>query len=440
MPYYGSETEKSLHNFPYSLGTTNLALMFGIVEIKKAAAKVHSQIGELEEYVAEAIVDACNEILDHHWDEEFVTSRFQGGAGTSINMNVNEVIAARATVLLRERGRDFIVHPNDHVNMSQSTNDVNPSALRFVVYKMAVDVNTSAKHLATTFKSKADEFMLVCKLGRTHLQDAVPTTLGAEFAAYAEAIDHARKGLHKLLPTLLKLNLGGTAIGTGINASLKYRKLIYKELSNDVGLRLEPAKNLMAATSDQADFLVIASALNRLMLVVSKIASDIRLLSSGPRTGFAEIHEPELQAGSSIMPGKVNPIISEVVNQAYFMTSANSKAIELATINAQLELGVMFPLIADRLLESAVLARETLDIFADKCISHLEVDQDHCVDLLEHSFGYATMLTPRLGYDAVSKAVKTALKLNLTLREVIVKKEKLLSNKEFNELTSQGLT
>lgn len=314
-------------------------------------------------------------------------------------MNVNEVIADISGA-----------HPLDEVNRSQSTNDVNPSALRIAAIRLMRELVKVVNALSESFEGKGEEFRDVVKLGRTHLQDAVQTTLGAEFAAYGAIIGRRSMLLNDVEKLLHELNLGGTAIGNSINASPAYIKAVYPELCAITGLELKPAHNLMAATSSQADFLAVSQAITTLCADLSKIASDLRLMASGPKGGFGEITLEELQNGSSIMPGKVNPVLPEAINQLYFIVSGNNLTIEQCVHAAQLELGVMLPTIADRLIQSMKLAREVIQQFSTKCVATITANPERCKELLDRSTAGITALVPEMGYDKATKMVKDKLK------------------------------
>ena len=431
--YYGEQTEKALRNFPFNVYKVHKEFIFALVQIKMAAAIANYKAGNLSADIKSAIVKACADILAGGYKDQFQLRALQGGAGTSINMNVNEVVAGRATEILQKSGSKKVVHPNDHVNRSQSTNDANPSAIKVASQKLVLQLQGILENLAGALEKKSVEFKDVNKLARTHLQDAVPTTLGAEFASYAEIIRWHQEKINKIISFSQTLNLGGTAIGNSVNASPKYIKAVYQELNKITGQKFRPAKNLMSQTSSQTDFLAISQAVTALTLDCSKIASDFRLLSSGPRGGFGEITLKELQKGSSIMPGKVNPIMPETVNQLYYLISGNNLTIEHAAHAAQLELGVMFPTIADRLIQTLSITGEVLEQFTKTCVVSIKANKERCKELLEKSTAYATMLTPKLGYDAVSAAVKEALSTGRTLREILVEKQ-LLTNKEFDQI------
>ena len=433
--YYKAQTEKAIKNFPFSFRPPQKEFIYAIVEIKKAAAMGHYLAGELSGTKKQAIVKACDEILRGMHDEQFVLPAFQGGAGTSNHMNVNEVIASRATKIVRKVAKKkVIIHPNDHVNMSHSTNDVMPSALRITGVRMTNKLLITLNILTEAFEKKSKQFSDIQKLGRTHMQDAVPITLGKEFSAYAECMKKGRKRIEQAKESLLKLNLGGSAVGNSVNTSKKYIAKLYPQLRNITKLPFSPAKNLIAATSSDSDFVMLSESLTVICVDLSKIANDLRLLSSGPKGGLGEIYLPELQPGSSFMPGKVNPILPEAVNQLYFLVSGNNLTIEHAAQASQLELGAMLPVITDRLLESLKLMDELLTVFTKKCVVGIKANPKRCKELLENSMAYATLLTPRIGYDSVALAVKLALTTGKTLRQVVVEK-KFLTVKEFDQLT-----
>ncbi len=442
--YYGEQTEKAIKNFPFSFRKLPKEFFYCIAEIKKASALAHAAVGELDNKRKVAIVKACDEILAGKMDAQFVLPSFQGGAGTSNHMNVNEVIANRASEILNTltpspspegRGWPKIVHANDHVNMSQSTNDVMPSALKMIAYRLSQNLLGTIDIFINTLEKKSREFKDVYKLGRTHLQDAVPVTLGGEFSAYADYARQGKKRIEMARLGLLELNLGGSAVGNSINASPKYINRFYKELQKITKTPFKPAKNLMAKTSSGTDVVWLSQSLTAFCVDLSKISNDLRWLSAGPKGGLGEISLPELQAGSSIMPGKVNPVLPEAISQLYFLVSGNNLTIELGAEAAQMELGVMLPIMTDRLIESLTIMDELLLQFSTRCVAGIKADKKRCLELLENSTAYATLLTPILGYDVVSVAVKESLKTNQTLRQVIVG-QKLLNDKEFDRIVN----
>lgn len=435
--YYGVHTQKAIKNFPFSFRHTPKEFIYAIASIKRSSAIAHWKSGELDKHRKDAIVKATDEILVGKLDDQFFLPAFQGGAGTSNHMNVNEVIAGRATELLEKK--KILVHPNDHVNMSESTNDVMPSALRIASFRLSKKLIATADVLSKELDKKAKEFRDVIKLGRTHMQDAVPVTLGGEFGAYAENVRRAKSKVVQASEFLLDLNLGGTAVGNSINASPAYIKDLYIELAKFTRLPFRQAKNLMAQGSSNSDLVWFAQSLSVFALEVSKIADDLRLLGSGPKGGFGEIILPELQAGSSIMPGKINPVLPEAANQVYFLVSGNALTIERAAAGAQLQLGVMLPVMVDRMIESLKLMDEMYQELATKCIAGLKADKKRCRETLEKSTAFATLLSPVLGYDATSSLVKEALRSGRTIRQEILRK-KLLNNKQFDAIVSTFIT
>lgn len=408
--YYGYQTELAIGNFPFdSYPRVDLDFIYAVCDIKEAGAMGHQAAGEINSEVAEAIINVCKQIKAGELNDQFLLPGLQGGAGTSIHMNVNEVVAGRASEIIKDNGGDITVRPNDDVNLGQSTNDVGPSALKIVALRLAKNLLKTLDLAVNAFSKKAAEFKDIPKLGRTHLQDAVPTTLGEVFKSYRETIRRGRMRLEGVLPYLYELNLGGTAIGNSVNASSKYIKEDYIALRRVTGIsHLKPAKNLMSQTSGQGDFLMLAQTLTAITLDFSKIANDLRLLSSGPSGGIAEIKLKGLQPGSSIMPGKINPVMPETVNQLYFLVSGNGLTVEHAVHAAQLELGVMVPIMADRIINSLKIADKVITAFVNECVLHIEADEQRCRELLEKSTAYATALTPILGYEKVSAMVKEA--------------------------------
>lgn len=431
--YWGLQTEKAQQNFPFSLPPVALDLIYSMAEVKKAAAIANKEIGLFHSDITDAISATCDEIIQRTHDHEFVTCSLQGGAGTSINMNVNEVIATRATEILKSKNTSIVVHPLDHVNLHQSTNDVNPSALRILCIRLGNVLISALDALVYSFEKQAKKYAQVKKLGRTHMQDAVPTTFGEEFQAYATIMKRHSKHVSATLKPLYELNLGGTAIGNKVNSSDEFIESVYKNLQKITHLTVKPASNMMALTSSATDFCILSSALHILTVDLSKIATDIRFLSSGPRGGIGEIHLPELQAGSSIMPGKVNPVIPEVINQMYYVISGKHLSITQATANSHLELAIMFPVIADALICELKIVKEALILFKEKCVDILEIDEKRSNDLLEKSSAYATVFTKKLGYDTVAALVKESIQTGKTFHKLVTEKE-LLTEDEFQQV------
>jgi aspartate ammonia-lyase len=433
--YYGNETKKALKNFPFSIHLVKEELIFSIVKIKKAAALANFKAGNIDNIKKETIIEVCDEILNNKHKNQFILSSFQGGAGTAINMNINEVISERATEILKNK---IIIHANDDVNCSQSTNDVNPSALKISTIIFLKELDSTLDLLVKSIELKSKEFKSVLKLGRTHLQDAIPTTLGREFDAYGENLKKHQKEIKRISGLCSILNLGGTAIGNSINASPLYINQVYVELNKITGEHFIKSKNLMASTSSQTEFLMISQAIVSLCVELSKIASDFRFMSSGPNGGIGEIILPELQKGSSIMPGKINPVIPETVNQLYYLVSGNNLIIEKAVEGAQMELGVMFPIIADKLLESIKITTETVYLFDKMCVSGIIANKDRCLFHLNNSTAYAALLVPKLGYDTVSILVNKSIEKNKTLKDLVIE-EGYLSDKEFSKMMDSFL-
>ena len=416
--YYGKETEAAIKNFPFSVPLVDKGLIYAVVEIKQSAARAAGATGLLDHDRSRAIVRACEEVLAGKLDDQFVVPSFQGGAGTSLHMNVNEVLATRGTELLGKK-----IHPNDHVNICQSTNDVVPSALKIAALRSADKVLRSADLAARVFSQKARAFGGIKKLGRTHLQDAVPVTLGAEFAAYVELVKRDRRRIKDAMSYLYELNLGGSAVGNGVNVPPRFRAAFYRDLRRELRSPFRPAANLAAQTMSATDICMLSSAYVMLTVDLSKISNDLRLLSSGPRGGIGEITIASLQAGSSIMPGKTNPVLLEALNQLHFFVVGNDLAIREAVQAAQLELSIMTPLIADRILFSGTLIAEVVEQATRKCFSLIKADASRCKILLDRSMARATFLAPQLGYDMVSSLVREALAENISLEELILKKK-----------------
>ena len=416
--YYGVQSYRAKQNFPLS-GTTMLPEMIdSLVEIKKAATIANGLNGNLNKRLETAIVRACDEILSGALRDQFVVDPIQGGAGTSANMNANEVIANRATELLGGSLGHYIVHPNDHVNMSQSTNDVFPSAGKLATVKLLNQLITSLNRLIGAFHAKAEEFRDVVKLGRTQLQDAVPMYLGQEFKAHANALRRCSMRIFRSRNELFELNLGATAIGTSINASRGYLDCVVDILADLVGQPLKAADDMIDATQNPDSFSAISASIKNCALVMSKIANDMRLLSSGPCGGIEELILPARQHGSSIMPGKINPVIPEVVTQAAFLVAGNDVTISMAVEAGQLELNAFEPVMFYCLFESLQVLTNAADTFRIRCIDGVIADEEHCSQLLMQSMAIATALCPVIGYEKATSIVKIALKDHRTVVDV----------------------
>ena len=391
-----------------------------IVEIKLAAAVTNKKAGAVSAEAADAIAQACREILSGRYTENFIVDSIQGGAGTSLNMNANEVIANRAIEILGgKKGEYTIVHPNDSVNCGQSTNDVYPSAGKIAIIRLLKKVSKQLERLDKAFFEKAEELKNVIKMGRTEMQDAVPISFGQVFAAYNSAILRDIERFEFAEQALSKLNLGGTAIGTGINADSEYINEIVPTLSDITGLKLTQADDLIDATQNLDSFVYVSGIVKSCATTLSKISNDLRLMSSGPRTGFSEINLMPKQNGSSIMPGKVNPVIPEVVNQIAFKIIGNDVAITHAAEAGQLELNAFEPIIFHCLFESLDILHNGISAFAD-CIKEITVNKRQCEENIENSIGTVTALCPYIGYNRASKLAKRALKENKTIREIII--------------------
>jgi aspartate ammonia-lyase len=434
--YYGVQTRRAVENFPISGMTAPPELVTATVQIKKAAAEANRALGRIDAPVAGAIIAAADEILGGRLRDQFVVDVYQAGAGTSHNMNVNEVLANRAAELLGAARGDYErVHPNDHVNMGQSTNDVFPTATRLALLAMMPGLVAAARRLADGLSDKAREFDAVLKTGRTHLQDAVPMTLGQEFGGYAANVAHAAKELERSSKQLLELNLGATAVGTGINAGNDYTTHAVRNLASYTGVPVRPAVNRFRVTQSMGDVLGYSGALRRLAAEVGKIASDLRLLSMGPRAGIAEIRLPAVQPGSSIMPGKVNPSVPEMVNQVCFQVFGCDAAILAAAEGGQLELNVMMPVIAWNAIHATRILRAAMQVLEDRCVAGIQADEERCRELLDRSTAVATALSPYIGYAATADIAKTAVKTGSSIR-TLVRERGLLSAEQLDRVLS----
>jgi aspartate ammonia-lyase len=419
--YYGIQTARAVRNFPISGWGPFPELVTATVQIKKAAAIANSKLGALHPTIAGAIQAAADEVLGGGLKNEFVVDPFQAGAGTSHNMNVNEVLANRAAELLGgKKGAYDIVHPNDHVNMAQSTNDVFPTAIRLAALELADSLVRELNGLSRSLGKKAAEFDCIVKSGRTHLQDAVPIRLGQEFGAYASSISSNSRRVATAAGELAEVGLGGTAVGTGLNAPAGYRKLVVDELSRIARRRLRPADNYFEAMQSMGPLAALSGALKSAAVDIVRIANDIRLLSSGPNTGLSEIKLPAVQPGSSIMPGKVNPVMAEMTAMVCFQVIGNDSTITLAAQAGQLELNVMMPVIAFDLLMSLRILKNAVRAFRERLVEGITADQERCRWFVEHSTALVTALNPRLGYERAAEIAKRAIAEGKTIREVMV--------------------
>jgi aspartate ammonia-lyase len=434
--YYGINTLRARDNFNISRQSVHPELIKAIAVIKKAAADVNYQLEKLDKEKAKAIIKAADEILADKWQKHFQLDALQGGAGTSTNMMVNEFIANRSLEILDlNKGNYDYIHPNDDVNLGQSTNDVYPTALRISVLNLLKKLNTTTAELQNALQQKEEEFADIIKLGRTQLQDAVPITLGQEFSAYAEAVNRDRWRVYKITERLKKINLGGTAVGTGINTSQAYIFKIAQNLRQLTGLSLSHAENMIDITQNMDIFVEVSGLLKSYAVNLNKIANDLRLLSSGPNGGIGEIKLPKVQAGSSIMPGKVNPVICEMINQVSIEVISSDQAITLAARDGQLELNAFTPLIAHKLLSMIEIMNNSVKIFIKKCINGITVNKERTAELLNSSLALVTALVPHLGYDKAAELAQEAEKENKKIKELIIQK-RLFSENEVNKILS----
>ncbi|MCG2576320.1 aspartate ammonia-lyase [Dechloromonas sp. XY25] len=423
--YYGVHTLRALENFPITGISIAVYpdLIRALAQIKKAAAQANQKLGLLDAKRADAIVAACREVIDGQWHDQFVVDVIQGGAGTSTNMNANEVIANRALEILGcERGDYKTLHPNEHVNMSQSTNDVYPTALKLATYVGIFRLVDAMAYLRKAFERKADEFADVLKMGRTQLQDAVPMTLGQEFSTYAVMLGEDEERLKEAALLIREMNLGATAIGTGINAHPDYAPLVCRKLAEVSGVPVVTAPNLIEATQDCGSFVQLSGVLKRVAVKLSKVCNDLRLLSSGPRAGFNEINLPPRQAGSSIMPGKVNPVIPEVVNQIAFEVIGNDSTVTFAAEAGQLQLNAFEPIIAHSLFKSALHLTNGCKVLADHCVNGITANRDLLRESVERSIGIVTALNPYIGYANATEVAAEAFRSGRGVAEVVIER------------------
>lgn len=434
--YFGVQTMRALDNFHISRVRLCMYPYFikALAMVKEAAAKANRDLCEIKPEVADAIIEACHEVEQGKLDTQFVVDMVQGGAGTSTNMNANEVIANRALEILgHKRGEYQYCHPNNDVNHSQSTNDAYPTAVKIALIFQTTDLIASLKELIGAFNAKGIEFADVIKMGRTQLQDAVPMTLGQEFDAYAANLAEEIDRLEQNARLLLEVNMGATAIGTGINADPQYSQICIKYLREITGLPVQAASNMIEATNDTGAFVIYSSAVKRMAVKLSKICNDLRLLSSGPRTGLNEINLPPMQPGSSIMPGKVNPVIPEVVNQIAYKVIGNDLTVTMAAEAGQLELNVMEPIIVYSILESIVMMENGMNTLREKCILGITANKERCRDMVYHSIGLVTALNPYLGYETSTELAKEALATGKGIYNLVLEK-KLMSKDELDNI------
>jgi fumarate hydratase class II len=431
---YGIQTLRAAENFPISGLRALPPFVDAVVWIKRSAALVHKQTGRLEPRLADAIVQAADEVLGGQHRDQFIVDVYQAGAGTSHNMNCNEVLANRANEILgTARGTYAPVHPNDHVNMAQSTNDVIPTAMRLATLATLSGTLAALDRLATSLLAKGEQFDEIIKSGRTHLQDATPIRLGQEFTAYGRTVQRHRDKLESAADWLRELNIGGTAVGTGLNAEPEYAELMVKQLSRITGMELRPGRDLVQLMQSMGDIATSSGALRAYVLDLNKIANDIRLLASGPRTGLAEILLPAVQPGSSIMPGKVNPSIAEMVNQVCYQALGLDTTVALAAEAGQLELNVMMPVITHNIVFALTIVGNASAVLAERCVDGIEADEAQCHYWLERSPALVTALAPKIGYAEAAKLAKEAVAAGLTVRELVIKKG-ILQGRELEDV------
>lgn len=432
--YYGIHTARAMQNFAITGLPIHPELIDALVTVKKAAAITNRGIGALDGRIADAIIAACDEILSGALRKQFVVDCMQGGAGTSANMNANEVIANRAIELLGGKKGDYaLVHPLDHVNLHQSTNDVFPTAVRIAAIRLLKPVAEQFAELQSALQEKEEAFSAVLKVGRTQLQDAVPVTLGQEFGAWAQAVARDRWRLYKAEERLRQVGIGGTAVGTGINAPRAYVFAMIERLRELTGIGLARAEYMMDPTQNCDVFVEVSGLLKAAAVSLTKLANDLRLLSSGPRAGIGEIILPAVQAGSSIMPGKINPVVCEAVNQAAFQIMADDLAVTLAAQAGQLELNAFLPLIAKNLFEMLDLLRNVLPIFIGRCIRGIEADRENCLHKLNAGYTAATALTGTIGYDKASRVAALCWETGRSVREIVLE-QRFMEEKDLDEI------
>lgn len=432
--YFGVQTLRAYENFRITGLKMHPEIITSLAHIKKAAAITNCEVGMLEKPIAEAIVKACDEIAEGKFRKYFIVDPIQGGAGTSLNMNANEVIANRAIEHLGgEKGDYHLVNPNDHVNCGQSTNDVIPTAGKLTSLKLLEKCEEQLRRLYSVLCDKAEEFDSVIKMGRTQMQDAVPIRLGQEFHAYSVAVSRDINRISKAKDEMRTVNMGGTAIGTGVNADQRYLQRIVPNLAEITGTSLVQAYDLIDSTQSLDPFVAVSGSLKACAVTLSKIANDLRLMSSGPRAGFGEINLPARQNGSSIMPGKVNPVIPEVVNQVAFNIIGNDMTITMAAEAGQLELNAFEPIVFYCLFQSIDTLTYAVQTFVDNCITGITANVERCRELVDNSIGIVTALCPFIGYERAAELAKRALKENTSVRKLILE-EKIMTEEELDNV------
>jgi aspartate ammonia-lyase len=423
--YYGVQTQRAINN--YKISTTHMYdypdYVIAIASIKLAAAETNKELGALDPKIADAIIAACREIIGGKFLDQFPVDMMQGGAGTSVNMNANEVIANRALELMgHKKGEYQFCSPNDHVNCAQSTNDAYPSAFRYAFIRMNHKLVKALQDLIDAFAAKGEEFKDIIKMGRTQLQDAVPMTSGQEFHAFATNLGEEILNLDRNVKLLHEINMGGTAIGTGLNAKPGFAELCAKKLTELTGEEFIASPDLVEATPDTGAYVSYSGALKRLAVKLSKICNDLRLLTSGPRCGLKEINLPPMAPGSSIMPGKVNPVIPEVTNQVCFKVIGNDTTVAFAAEAGQLQLNVMEPVIAQSIMESITWLTNAMNTLREKCVNGITVNKERCYEMVKNSIGIVTALNPLIGYKNSTKVAKEALETNRSVYDIVLEK------------------
>ena len=422
--YYGVQTQRAVNN--YHISGKRMCdypdYVIAMAYVKLAAVETNRELGEINDEICDAMAQACREIIDGKFHEDFVTDMVQGGAGTSVNMNANEVIANRACEILgHQKGEHKYCAPNDHANCCQSTNDAYPSAIHLALIRMNKTFVEKLAKLVASFRKKAEEFKKDIKMGRTQLQDAVPMTSGQEFNAFANLLEAEIANLNKSAEMFLEINMGGTAIGTGLNAAPGFPEICAKKLSELTGMPFKASEDLVAATPDTTDLVNYSGAMKRLAIKLSKIWNDLRLMASGPRCGLHEINLPPMAPGSSIMPGKVNPVIPEITNQTCFKVIGNDTTVTLAAEAGQLQLNVMEPIIMQCLVEDITWLGEAFDTLREKCIDGITVNREHNAATVKNSIGIVTALNPYIGYKNSTKIAKEALETGGSVYDLVLK-------------------
>ncbi|MGA2958061.1 MAG: class II fumarate hydratase [Thermodesulfobacteriota bacterium] len=433
--YWGPETQRAIENFPISGLRFPRIFLRALAMIKMTAAQVNMELGLLERRLGRAIVQAAREVLEGKFDHQFVLDIFQTGSGTSTNMNANEVIAHRANQILGGKiGDKKPIHPNDHVNLCQSSNDVIPSAIHIAAWEgIQKDLLPALKTLQKALEKKAREFDRVIKIGRTHLQDATPIRLGQEFSGYASMVKHGLRRIENLRGNLSELALGGTAVGTGINTHLRFARQVIKKINQMTGLAFRESENHFEAQGAKDAVVEASAALKTLSVSLWKVANDIRWLGSGPRCGIGEILIPPVQPGSSIMPGKVNPVIAEALSQVVAQVIGNDLTVAVAGMSGNFELNVMMPVMTYNLLQSIHLLSIASSVFTEKCVNGLKADKERCREMIEKSLAMVTVLSPRIGHDAAAKIAREAYETGRTVREIAMEK-KILPKGELEKI------